>query len=101
MEKRVSFIFYRSFYDALTLLEPEERLDLFRFCFLSCKSLIFFFLFCYCFIRLSKAIPPGYIKIVTGFLRQNLRFFRPSSLLIHGIDRQKEANTEGGHRAVH
>ncbi len=26
MEKRVSFIFYRSFYDAITLLEPEERL---------------------------------------------------------------------------
>ncbi len=27
MEKRVSFIFYRSFYDAITLLEPEERLE--------------------------------------------------------------------------
>lgn len=26
MEKRVSFIFYRSFYEAITLLEPEERL---------------------------------------------------------------------------
>lgn len=27
MEKRVSFIFYRSFYEAITLLEPEERLE--------------------------------------------------------------------------
>ena len=26
MEKRVSFICYRSFYEAITLLEPEERL---------------------------------------------------------------------------
>ena len=27
MEKRVSFIFYRSFYEAIALLEPEERLE--------------------------------------------------------------------------
>lgn len=27
MEKRVSFIFYRSFYDAVMLLEPEEQLE--------------------------------------------------------------------------
>ena len=27
MEKRVSLIFYRSFYEAIALLEPEERLE--------------------------------------------------------------------------
>lgn len=27
MDKRVSFVFYRSFYDAVLLLEPEEQLD--------------------------------------------------------------------------
>lgn len=27
MDKRISFIFYRSFYDAVLLLEPEEQLE--------------------------------------------------------------------------
>lgn len=29
MEKRDSFVFYRSFYDAICLLEPEQRVDAF------------------------------------------------------------------------
>lgn len=27
MDKRISFVFYRSFYDAVLLLEPEEQLE--------------------------------------------------------------------------